>query len=105
MEEYKQLQLANNWHERCVLAATAEGINVCGSPEIGRHIYDLWVDGMNACEPEGFYLAGHIADIVDQYHVSTEQATKLLESIRLLIVQYDDFIVGHIACEESNETK
>lgn len=103
MEEYKQIGLANNWHERCVLAATAEGINVCGLPEIGKHIYDLWVEGMNACEPEGFYLLGHIEDIVEQYHVSLEQATELLESIRLLIVQYDDLIAGHIAREELPE--
>ncbi|MGI8501366.1 MAG: hypothetical protein ACR2LR_09515 [Hassallia sp.] len=79
-------------HERCLLMARAKSIAVCQCPELGEEIYSCWTQTMDASNNNDFDLTGYIDELACKYQVGNEQVSKLFETIRLIIIQYDKLI-------------
>jgi hypothetical protein len=77
--------------ERCVLMARAEGEVTANSPELGEEILHTW-EGMNALEPDGFYLDDWYTELSEKYQVASDDVKQLFEAIRLLVCRYDELL-------------
>ncbi|MBD2341805.1 hypothetical protein H6G64_33265 [Calothrix sp. FACHB-156] len=78
-------------HERCLLMARAEAEAVCQQPDLGEDIYNAWLT-MDANQPEDFDLTEWIDELSGKYRINSHQVSALFESIRVIILQYDDLI-------------
>ncbi len=85
-------QRAANIHERALLMARAEGQALCDRAELGQDIYTLWVEGMDASEPHQYCLADWYDDLATLHDTSIPLVQTLFESVRLIIVRYDELI-------------
>jgi hypothetical protein len=79
-------------HERCLLMARAESIAVCQCSELGEEIYSCWIETMDASNPHDFNITDYIDEVACKYNVGQNQVSKMSETIRLIILQYDELI-------------
>lgn len=84
--------IAKNLHERCLLMARSEADVVCQCPQLGEKIYRAWTESMDAATPSEFDLSVFVSELADKYKVKQEIVSSLIESIRQMIVRYDQLI-------------
>ena len=91
MTDKKEI-LAKNINERCLLMACSEADAVCECPQLGEEIYKNWIENMDASNPDDFDLSELVRPLSNQYQVAEAVVSSLFETIRQLVLRYDDLI-------------
>lgn len=89
---FKQEIFAKNINSRCKLMARSEADVKCSSPELGEEIYRLWIQDLDATNPDDFDISQLIEELAIKYAITEIVANSLFEEIRQLILQYDELI-------------
>ena len=89
---YQKEVIARNIHSRCALMAKTEADAVCGCPQLGEDIYKNWTENMDASNPDDFDLSELVRPLSNKYQVAEAVVSSLFETIRQLVLRYDDLI-------------
>jgi hypothetical protein len=78
--------------ERCLLMVRSEAEVACGCPELGEEVYEAWVERMDASRPEDYYILDLVEELALKYLTSETVVKSLFETIRQMILEYDELI-------------
>lgn len=89
---FKKENFAKNLNSRCKLMARSEADVKCACPELGEEIYRVWIQDLDATNPDDFDISQLIEELAIKYAITEVVVNSLFEEIRQLILRYDDLI-------------